>query len=218
MFRNITNQKVVDFLDGFYSPASEALSQLRNEAEENKVPIFSKDSESLILNLLRISKPKTLLEIGTAVGYSACCMAEAVKDLNIVTVEKSDNMYNTALKNIEKLGFSDRITALNGDAAEVVNSLSKEEYSFDVVFIDAAKSHYKDFFDAALPYCHSGTIIICDNMLFKARVVSDEYDPDRRHKTNIRKLREFADYLFSLDSMNSTFLSVGDGLTISVIK
>ena len=141
-------------------------------------------------------KTQKILEIGAAVGYSACCFAEGC-DCRVVTIESSPQAFEIARNNIENMGFSDRVTVLSGDAREVLVKLAEEAEeaangrsggeAFDVVFIDAAKSHYKAFWDLAMPLCNDEAMIICDNVLMKGMTASDEYDPGKKYKTSIRK-------------------------------
>ena len=213
-YRNIINPEVTSYITSFYRPVNEELGRLRTEAEEDRVPVILPDTETLILNLLRIMRPRRILEIGTAVGYSASCFA-AVCDAEITTVEVKEETARTAEANINRLGFSDRIEVLCGDGEEIINSLDRQ---YDFVFIDAAKSHYRRFFDAAVRRCSKGAVIVSDNVLFKARVVSDKYDETGKYKTNIRKMREFVEYINDVDYADTALLPVGDGVAISILK
>ena len=218
--KNITNTIITSYIDTLYTGSSPKLNELRAFAEEKRVPIIQKDTEGLLLNLLRIKKPERLLEIGAAVGYSACCFAEGC-GCTVTTIEADEEVYKTALSNVESLGFSEKVQVLHGDAREVLEKLSvqvSEEELYDVVFIDAAKSHYKAFWDFALPLCKDDALIICDNVLMKGMTASDEYDPNRKYKTSIRKMREFIKYITGLDYADTCILPVGDGVSISVIK
>ncbi len=212
---NITNDKVTEYLQEFYEPVTPKLGELRKEAEENKVPIILKETETFLKAFISIIKPERILEIGCAVGYSAMFMAE-VTNATIDTIEKDPDVYKIAINNVNKLGYSDRITVHEGDGAEALNSfLSEVSPKYDLVFIDAAKSHYKRFLDATLPYTHKDTIFISDNVLFKARVASDEYDPTGKYKTNVKRLREFNEYIMNDERFTSTIIAVGDGLAIT---
>ncbi|QHI73695.1 O-methyltransferase [Aminipila terrae] len=214
---NIINDKVTQYIDELYKPLTSQLGQLRKEAEEAKVPIILKDTESLILNLIRMNRPKRILEIGTAVGYSSSCFATIYNDTKIVTIEYNEETYKTALANIEKLGLSDRITVYLGDGTEIIEKLYTEGCEhFDMVFIDASKSHYKRFFDAAIKLVCKDAIIISDNVLMKAMTVSDEYDTHGKHKTNIRRMREYVEYINQADYCHTCVIPVGDGLAISI--
>ena len=222
---NITNNIITAFINTFYKNENKDLQELRAFAEAQHVPIILRDTEGLLLNLLRIKKPKKILEIGAAVGYSACCFAEGC-DCRVVTIESSPQAFEIARNNIENMGFSDRVTVLSGDAREVLVKLAEEaeeaakddpEGGFDVVFIDAAKSHYKAFWDLAMPLCNDEAMIICDNVLMKGMTASDEYDPGKKYKTSIRKMREFIQYITDLPYADTCILPVGDGVSISVI-
>lgn len=216
LYRNIINQKVVDFLDGYYKPLTPLLGEFRTVAEEAGVPILQRDAERLLLSLVKISKPERILEVGTAVGYSTSALALARPKAEIVTFEKDLGMVEKAEHNLSHFGIEKRVTIMVGDAAKLIEKLPADEM-FDLAFIDAAKGHYKEFFDATIPHMNDGGIVVCDNMLFKARVVSDEYDETRRYKTEVKRLREFIDYLFTLPYADTSYLPVGDGTTISII-
>lgn len=213
-YRNIINEKVADYLVSCYRPYDEQLAAFRKRAEEDRVPVILPDAETLILNIIRIMKPERILEIGTAVGYSSCCFAK-VSGVPVDTVEKSESAAAAARENIRDMELQNLVTVYTGDGEEVVRGL---DYSYDLIFIDAAKSHYRRFFEAAVSKAKDGAVIICDNVLFKARVVSDEYDPSGKYKTNIRRMREFIDYLLSLDYADTSLIPAGDGLTVTVLK
>ena len=203
---NITNGIITAFINTFYKNDNKDLQELRAFAEAQHVPIILRDTEGLLMNLLRIKKPQRILEIGAAVGYSACCFAEGC-GCQVVTIESNPETFEIAKNNIENMGFSDRVEAAKDDP----------EGGFDVVFIDAAKSHYKAFWDLALPLCNDDAMIICDNVLMKGMTASDEYDPGKKYKTSIRKMREFIHYITDLPYADTCILPVGDGVSISVI-
>ena len=217
---NITNNIITAYINTLYTSSNPKLEELRRFAEEKRVPIILKDTEGLLLSLLKIKKPERLLEIGAAVGYSACCFADGC-GCDVTTIEADKDVYEAALNNVESLGFSDKVKVLHGDAREVLEDLSRdvsEDKLYDVVFIDAAKSHYKAFWDLALPLCKENALIICDNVLMKGMTASDEYDPNKKYKTSIRKMRDFIKYITNLDYADTCVLPVGDGLSISVIN
>ena len=213
---NIINEKIVEYLNGLYKPLSTELSGLRKEGEENRIPIIVRDTEELILNFLRIRQPHRILEIGTAIGYSACCFATVCKDCPITTIEYNPEMKEIAERNIKRLGFDNQIRVLEGDAVEVMKGMNRDEL-FDFVFIDAGKSHYMDFFEEARRLCTENALIISDNVLLKGKTVSDEYDPHGKHKTNVRKMREFINHITKLENAHTSIIPVGDGLAISII-
>ena len=113
------------------------------------------------------------------------------------------------------MSLSDRIKVVSGPGQEVLDEITG---TYDFVFIDAAKSHYRTFWDKALPLCRKGTVIVCDNVLMKAMTVSDEYDPKRKFKTSIRNMREFLAYITNTDMADTSILPVGDGVSLSILK
>ena len=216
---NITNEIITEYLNTFYFENTNGLSQLRKEAEENRVPIILRDTELLLKTLILLMKPQNILEIGTAVGYSSSFFASLSDDIQITTIESNEETYNKAIDNINKLGYKDRINVCLGDAREVLEELKIEHSSsFDFVFIDAAKSHYRSFWDLSIPLIKDESLIVCDNILMKGMTASDEYDRFKRHKTNIRHMRDFLDYINNLDYAQTTTLAVGDGLALSIIN
>ncbi len=220
---NIVNDKVTSYLDSFYQPMNENLKILREEAEEKAVPIILRDTEACILNIIRIQKPQRILEIGTAVGYSALCFAAALPETEIVSLEINEDMYRTATANVEKNGMTNRIHIKLGDAIESLKELKTcitdaESEGFDMVFIDAAKGHYREFWDESIPLCRKGAVLLSDNVLLKARTVSDEYVTERRQKTSVRRMREYIQYITKAKNADTAILPVGDGIAISVLK
>ena len=213
---NITNDIVTSYIETLYKNDNPRLRELRAFAEERHVPVILKDTEGLLLNILRIKKASHVLEIGSAVGYSACCFADSC-GCKVITVESDKEAYDAAKSNISELGFSDKVQVRFGDARDVLLQMAAEKETFDVVFIDAAKSHYREFWDLALPLCNQDALVICDNVLMKGMTVSDEYDPGRRYKTSIRKMREFIKYITHLEYADTCVLPVGDGVSVSVI-
>ncbi len=211
---NITNDVITDYMNRFYKPLSKELESLRLEGEEKGIPIILKETETFLKSLLDISQPKNILEIGAAIGYSSSFFAELKYTEKIITIEKDELMVSTAFSNLEKLGYLSKVDIIQGDGADC----EKINEEFDFVFIDAAKSHYKRFFDAALKVSKKGTIIVCDNVLQKGTTASDQYDTYHRFKTSIRKMREFLDYIHNLDCCDTSIEAIGDGITISIIK
>lgn len=216
---NITNKVVTEYINGFYKERTAALCELRKEAEANHVPIILRDTEDLLESLVLLKKPTKILEIGAAVGYSSSFFASLDENIKVTTIEADEKTYETAKANIKKLGYEDRINLLFGDAREVLESLAENnDLDYDLVFIDAAKSHYKAFWDLSMPIVKNDALVICDNILMKGMTASDEFDVKKKYKTSIRKMRDFLDYINSLDYAKTTTLSVGDGITISILN
>ena len=211
---NITNELVTEYINGFYRPMTSELGELRDEAEAAKVPIILRETESFLNFITATVRPRKILEIGTAVGYSA--QVFAMCGAEVVTIEKDEKMAQTAAHNIEKSPFAEKIKILVGDGEDIIRENFKIGLDcFDLVFIDAAKSHYKRFLDAALPLCKSGSLIISDNVLLKAATASDSYDPSGRFKTNIKNMRRYIEYIYSHPQLQTTVIACGDGLALN---
>lgn len=200
----------------------EKLNNIRDEARENFVPILQDDTLRLIEVILQIIKPKKVLEIGTAVGYSAAIFAKYLdvdennkKTSYIKTIERNDKRYKEAIKNINDLGLNDYIIPIFADATEYLTNL-KEDNTYDVVFIDAAKGQYLVFLEAAKRLVKPGGVIIADNVLFQGRVLGG-YD-EHRHRTAVTRLRKYIDDINEDENLNSVVLDVGDGIAISVVN
>ena len=216
---NITNKVVTEYINGFYKERTTALCELRKEAEANHVPIILRDTEDLLESLVLLKKPTKILEIGAAVGYSSSFFTSLDENIKVTTIEADEKTYETAKANIKKIGYEDRITLLFGDAREVLEKLAENnDNDYDLVFIDAAKSHYKAFWDLSMPIVKDDALVICDNILMKGMTASDEFDVKKKYKTSIRKMRDFLDYINSLEYAKTTTLSVGDGITISILN
>ncbi len=212
--RHITDEKVTAYLDQLYQPLTSDLMAFREAAEEEGIPIILRDTEQMLSVLLHMIRPRHILEIGAAVGYSACYFAEVCPDARIVTIEKEETMARRAADRIRSFGYDDRIRVVTGDAAKVSFAESGESFSF--VFIDAAKSHYDEFWDAAVPYLAPGGVIVCDNVLMRGSVAADEYDsPPGKHKTSIRHMREFLHRITREPGVVTSVLAAGDGLSVS---
>lgn len=210
---NITNGEVTNYINGFYKPLNQQMEALRKSAEENHIPIILKETESFLEFVVKATAPRRILEIGTAVGYSAAFFACLGAD--VVTVEKSEEMAGIAAGNIKRLGLEEKVTILTGDGEEAIRQNIKEGDLFDMVFIDAAKSHYKRFLDASLPFCHENTLIVSDNVLLKGATASDSLDIKGRFKTNIKRMRQYLDYIEAHPRLDTVIISCGDGLALS---
>lgn len=216
---NITNDIVTSYITGYYRAASPELEALRAVGEADRVPIILRETEMYLNTLLPLAAPAKILEIGTAIGYSALYYGEKCPDAEIYTIEKDENMMQAARHNIAAFGKEAQIHSLFGDGQEQIEKLRDQGVcGFDFVFIDAAKSHYKRFLDAALSVCAPGAVIVSDNILQRAMTASDQYDPNQKHKTNIRKMREYVDYISFDPTLDTSLLAVGDGLAVTIYR
>ncbi len=193
----------------------EILFNIKEEALKNHVPIIEDDSLEYIANILKEKKPNKILEIGTAVGYSAINFSKYLvgEGAKVLTIEIKEQMYEKALENISLMGLQDKIEVINADATKYLKNINEQ---FDVVFIDAAKGQYLVFLEEAIRLCKIGGIIIADNMLYRGRTLSD-YN-EHKHRTATNRLREYLVQMKEDKRLDSTLIKVGDGLAISVLK
>ncbi len=213
----VINSKVKDYLEEKYQPVNAAMGSFRAMGERDMVPIILRETESILSVLLDMKKPKKILEIGTAIGYSASFFALTCPDAEIHTIEKEEASYRAACENVQKAGVGDRVHLYCGDGEEQIRAMAEAGVtSFDFIFIDAAKSHYQRFLDSALAVAEDGAIICSDNIMMHGMTVLPERDPKDKHRTNIRKMRDYLDFITGDPSLVTTLLPSGDGLAISV--
>ena len=209
---NIVNDKVENYIRETLKPSQGLLRDLELYAEENSVPIIHKEVADLLRVILKLKRPKKILELGCAIGYSSLFFADVLDgDVEIVTTERNPIMLERAQDNIKKAGMEDRIKILVGDAEETLKDL---EGTFDMIFIDAAKGHYKMFFDMLIGKLNPGGIVISDNILYKGMIASDDYVV-RRKKTIVKRMRTYLDYICDLEGISTSLIPIGDGLAIS---
>ena len=191
--------------------------ELKDYAEKNNVPIIFDEGLAFLEMIIRLHKPLRILEIGTAIGYSAIRMSK-VCDSQIVSIERNETMYNKALENISKAGLNDKIKVIYKDALEAFEDVS--DYEFDMIFIDAAKAQYMKFFNLYTPLLSNRGIVVCDNMLFHGLIEDkDSYENQTRAVRGlIRKLGAFHEALLSNEDYITSIYDIGDGMSISVKK
>lgn len=190
--------------------------KLEQYAEENRVPIIDRVSVHFLLQLIRMHQPTTILEIGTAIGYSALRMHEVVPKANIITIEKNEEMFAKAKENITLHEANNYVTVIQGDALEHLKRLLKQEALFDFAFIDAAKGQYEHFFNAIDPLMTKGGIIVSDNVLFREYVTSHSEKIPKRYKNLVSKLQSFNEKIMNHENYHSSIIPLGDGLLVSV--
>ena len=189
------------------------ISIIKKKALEDKVPIIMDDTLEVVAKILTEIKPNKILEIGTAVGYSAICFSEYLQENGkIDTIERDTERVKEARENIKKAEVEDKINIYEGDAVEILPTLNDE---YDVVFIDAAKGKYPFFLNQALRMIRQGGVIIADNVLYKGYVMSD-YNKHKQ-RTAVRNLREYIAEITNNDKLETKILEVGDGLAISKV-
>ena len=189
----------------------EELQKIKEYALDRHIPIIMDDTLEVIDKILTDKKPKIILEIGTAVGYSAMCFSEYLVDGGrIDTIERDQDRVTEARENIKKVGVEEKIRIYEGDAVEILPTLNEK---YDVVFIDAAKGKYPFFLEQALRMLKEDGIILADNILYKGYVMSD-YNKHKQ-RTAVTHLRQYIKEITENKELETTILDVGDGLAIS---
>ena len=191
------------------------LDSIKQKSLEEHIPIIMDDSLEVVKDILIENKPKSILEIGTATGYSSICFAKTVLEnsnlpIIIDTIELDEKRANEALQNIKEMDLSKNINVIIGNAVEILPTLNKK---YDVIFIDAAKGKYPIFLKEAIRMSHLGTVIIADNILYKGYVMSD-YNKHKQ-RTAVTHLREYIKLAMEDKRLETKILEVGDGLAIS---
>ena len=206
-----------DFIETYYKPLNPALEKLRATNEDAGIPLILKETEGMLSVLLDICKPRKILEIGTAYGYSSIFFSCKCPEAHITTIDRAEKFLNHAFKNIDEFGLRDRITVLQGEASEVLRDLnddSNEMNSYDFVFIDAGKTHYKEYFELSESLCKSGALIVCDNILMSGWIYDRSLPGAKRHRTNAKYMREFLEYLKNREDISVSVSGGGDGLAV----
>ena len=192
----------------------EELNKIKEKALEEHIPIIMDDTLEVVDKILKEVKPSRILEIGTAVGYSAICFSEYLQKNGVIdTIEREEQRVKEAKINVEKVGVSDIINIYEGDAVEILPTLNEK---YDVVFIDAAKGKYPFFLKEALRMLKPTGVILADNILYKGYVMSD-YNKHKQ-RTAVRNLREYIKEVTENPDIETEILEVGDGLAISKYK
>lgn len=190
------------------------LNKIKEKALENHIPIIMDDTLEVIAKVLTEKKPKRILEIGTAVGYSAMCFSKYLAEDGLIeTIERDEERIEEAKQNFKKVEVENKINLYEGDAVEILPTLNEK---YDVVFIDAAKGKYPFFLKEALRMLKQDGIIFADNILYKGYVMSD-YNKHKQ-RTAVRNLREYIKETTENPNLETEILEVGDGLAISKMK
>jgi len=189
----------------------EELEKIKEKALDEHIPIIMDDTLAVIDKVLKEIKPKKILEIGTAVGYSAMCFSEYLQEGGkIDTIERDEERIAQAKENIVKVGVQEKINIIEGDAVEILPNLNEK---YDMIFIDAAKGKYPFFLQESLRMLNENGIIFADNILYKGYVMSD-YNKHKQ-RTAVRNLREYIAEVTNNPELETEILEVGDGLAIT---
>lgn len=210
----IVNERIVTYINSLERGNSHVLEEIERDAIETYVPIIRKEMESFLKVMLSIKKPKKILELGTAVGYSAILMSEYMpEDCTITTIENYDKRIPIARDNIRKAGKEDKITLLEGDAIDIMKTLSQP---YDFIFMDAAKAQYIYFLPEVLRLLQTDGILISDNVLQDGDLIESRYGIERRNRTIHSRMREYLFTIKNSPELETSIIPIGDGITLSV--
>lgn len=210
----IVDERYTTYLNSLYPELSPVLKDIQMEALESYVPIIRPETVNLLQLLIKMNQPKTILEVGAAVGFSANLMAEAAgDDVRITTIENYEPRIPIANANFKRTGRDNQITLLEGDAMEILPTL---EGPFDFIFMDAAKGQYINFWPEIKRLIRDGGVVVTDNVLQDGDIIESRFAITRRNRTIHKRMR---DYLYELthdEDFSTTILPLGDGVSISV--
>ncbi len=213
----IVEERIVSYINSLEKENSPVLEEIEKEARKDGVPIIRKEMESFLRVMLSIKKPMRILELGTAVGYSAILMSEYINEKGqIITIENYDKRIPIAKENIKKAGRENVIKLLEGDAMEIMPTLERDQ--FDFVFMDAAKAQYIHFLPEVLRLMKKDGVLITDNVLQEGDLIQSKYVVRRRDRTIHKRMREYLEVVKNHPQLETTIVPIGDGITMSVKK
>lgn len=210
----IIDERMATFINSLDAGNTPYLNELERYAKKTNVPIIRTEMQSLLKFLLAMKEPKEILEVGTAIGFSALLMSEyGPKDCHITTIEKYEKRIPLAKENFKKVGKENAITLLEGDATDILRTL---EGTYDFIFMDAAKGQYIHFMPDILRLLKVGGLLISDNVLQDGDIIESRFAVTRRNRTIHSRMREYLYELKHHEDLETVILPVGDGVTISV--
>ena len=192
----------------------EKIIEMEEYAKEHNVPIIEKESIAFIMKFIKAIDVKEILEIGSAIGYSAILMASVKDDIKVTTIERDETRYMECLKNVKKCEMQDKINVVYQDALEV----NLSGVSYDLIFIDAAKGQYTNFFEKYKYFLKPSGVIISDNLKFHGHVGNRNNIASRNLKQLVGKIENYIDFLKDNEEFETKFYDVGDGLSVSIRK
>lgn len=212
----IVDERIVTFINSLETQNSEILETVEKEALASHVPIIRKEMQSFLKVLLAMHAPRSILEVGTAVGFSALLMSEyAPADCRITTIENYEKRIPAARENFRRAGKEGQITLIEGDALEV---LKKLEGSYDFIFMDAAKGQYIHYLPEVLRLLVDGGVLVSDNVMQDGEVIESRFAVERRNRTIHARMREYLYELKHTEELLTSILPLGDGVAVSVKK
>ena len=212
----IVDERLVTYINSLDTGNTPILDEIEREALASFVPIIRKEMQSFLKVLLSIKRPKRILEVGTAVGFSAILMAEYDPvECEIITIENYEKRIPIARENFIRAEKEEQITLLEGDAKDVLETLTEP---FDLIFMDAAKAQYIHFLPEVMRLMKKGAVLITDNVLQEGDIIQSKYVVRRRDRTIHKRMREYLEVVKNHPELETTIVPIGDGITISVKK
>ena len=212
----IVNNRIEEYICSLDEEIPKYLQDIEKEALANGVPIIKRPTQNLIRFIIRHANVKNVLEVGTAVGFSSIFMTEYMgEDSKVTTIENMESRIVKAHENIKKSGKESQINVIEGDATI---ELSKVEGSFDMIFIDAAKGQYNNYFNDIISKLKKGGILVSDNVLQDGDIINSRYAVTRRNRTIHSRMREYLYMITHNEEVDTIILPIGDGVTISIKK
>lgn len=212
----IVEERLVAYIHSLETENSEILEQIEKEALDTFVPIIRKEMQSFLKVLLRVKRPLNILEVGTAVGFSAILMSEYVpEECKITTIENYEKRIPIARENFKRAGKEEQITLIEGDAFEVLKTLQD---SYDFIFMDAAKGQYIAYLPEVMRVLSPGGILVSDNVLQNGEIIESRFAVERRDRTIHSRMREYLYTLKHHPELETSIIPLGDGVALSVKK
>jgi predicted O-methyltransferase YrrM len=215
----IIEERMADFIASLESDMPEYLADLERYALMNEVPIIRKDSQALLRFLIELIRPSEILEIGTAIGFSASLMSEYMPEgCKLTTIEKVEMRLKEARKNLAALKRAKDVFLIEDDALNALKDLREQGRQFELIFMDAAKAQYMNFLENALPMLKVGGILVTDNVLQEGSIIDSKFAIERRDRTIHMRMR---DYLFKIKhdpKLTTSIVAVGDGMALTLKK
>lgn len=212
---SVSTPEITEYLRSLIKSNNAFLTGLEKQAKAEYIPVIQPEVAQHIRVLFQMAGVKTVLEVGTAIGYSAIIFASAIpEDGRVVTIELRPESAQIAIENIKSANLSDKILVIQGDAIEVMETI-KDKY--DCIFLDGAKGQYVKFLPKCINLLNSGGILISDNILYRGTVAQTGFIP-RKHRTIIRNLKEYLELISNHPQLETTILPIGDGLAVSYKK
>ncbi len=212
----IVNERMVTFINSLDRGNTGLLGEIERQAVADRVPIIRQEMQSFLKMFLALKEPERILEVGTAVGFSALLMAEHTSpECRITTIEKYEKRIPVARENFARSPYGGKITLLEGDALDILRKL---EGSYDFIFMDAAKGQYIHFLPETLRLLEPGGVMISDNVLQEGDIIESHYAVERRNRTIYKRMRDYLYELTHREDLVTSVVPIGDGAAVTVKK